>query len=95
MKDVLKLITNNKNAQVYYKIACDDRRATDLQSDYHFDLQETEEINIILGIYRRWMILWMNNKLLLLYIRWFCSIVDYNKYDSIVKVIFVHMGLHK
>ena len=50
MKDVLKLITNNKNVQVYYKVACDDRRATDLQTDYHFDLQETEELNIILGI---------------------------------------------
>ena len=50
MKDVLKLITNNKNVQVYYKVACDDRRATDLKSDYHFDLHEVDKLNEILGI---------------------------------------------
>lgn len=50
MKDILSLITDNDNIQVYYKLMCDDRRATDLQTDYHFDLCETDKLNTLLNV---------------------------------------------
>jgi hypothetical protein len=50
MKNILSSITNNDIIQVYYKLMCDDKRATTLLCDYYFELYETDKLNDLLNV---------------------------------------------